>query len=160
MSEMRTSQRQEQFRRLSLFDPDGLPWTAHLSMGWILFLFSVTGGLAAIPIGLCLGVWIKAKAQSGLVLSIFALLAGACAMAFLPSSVMTPQIADAVGLALVVLWFAGALIGRHQIARYFTQREDAEFRLSLTYTLLFGVWYLNYRMRPEFPANINVRPLG
>jgi uncharacterized membrane protein len=154
MSETRTSQLQQQLRRVSLFDSYGLPWTAHLSMGWILFLFAVTGGMAAIPIGLCLGLWLRAKTKSALVLLIYVLLAVACAILFLPNSVMTQRWADAFGLVVVVLWFAGALIGRHRIARYFTQREGAEFRLSLTFTLLFGVWYLNYRIRPEFPPDL------
>lgn len=57
-------------------------------------------------------------------------------------------------MAAVLLWFAGALIARHQIARYYTQREGSEFPLSLAFTLIFGVWYLNYRIRPEFPANV------
>jgi hypothetical protein len=115
----------KQPRRVSLFDSYGLPWTAHLSLGWILFLFVVTGGMAAIPIGLCLGVWIKAKTQSALALSIYVLLTVACAVLFLPDSIITQQWADAVGLAVVALWFAGALIGRYQIVRYYAAHEGS-----------------------------------
>jgi hypothetical protein len=140
--------------RISLFDSNGLPWTAHLSLGWIIWAFALTGGTAAIPIGLYLGIWIRTKTQSSLVLTIYFLLTGACGALFLPGSAMTPQLADAVGLAAVTLWFAGALIGRQQIARYYEQREGSEFRLSMALTLLFGVWYLNYRIRPEFPNNV------
>ena len=150
MSEPRTIQREQQPRRISLFDSSGLPWTAHLSLGWIIVVFAITGGLAAIPIGLCLGAWIRAKTRSALVLGIYLLLSGTCALPFLPDSIMPQKWADAVGLCAVVLWFAGALIGRYQIARYYTQREGSEFRLSVAFTLLFGVWYLNYRIRPEF----------
>jgi hypothetical protein len=58
----------------------------------------------------------------------------------------------------VVLWFAGALIGRYQIARYYAAHEGSNLYLSLAFTLLFGVWYLNYRFRPEFPNEARVGP--
>ena len=154
MSETPISQLRQQRRGISLFDSSGLPWTTHLSLGWIMFIFAVTGGLAAIPIGLCLGAWVKAKTRSPLVLLIFVLLAGACAALFLLDPMMNQRWSNAVGLSTVVLWFAGALIARHQIAHYYAQREGSEFRLSLAFTLLFGVWYLNYRIRPELPADI------
>jgi len=127
-------------------------------MGWILFLFMVTGGMAAIPIGLCLGAWIKAKTRSSLALSIYVLLTVAFALLLLPDLIITQQREDAVSLVLVILWFAGALISRSQIARYYTEREGTKFHLSLAFTLLFGVWYLNYRIRPEFPKEPEVEP--
>ena len=146
-------------RRISLFDSDGLPWTAHLSMAWLIWIFVLTGGLASVPIGICIGIWIRVKTRSMLALLIYVLLAGACAATFLPGSVMTPRWTDAVGFGVVILWFAGALIGRHQIARYYAEREGSDFRLSLAFTLLFGVWYLNYRIRPEFRADVRIRPM-
>lgn len=149
MSDTPTPQLEHQ--RISLFDSSGLPWTAHLSLGWMIFLFSVTGGLAAIPIGVCLGAWLNTKTRSPLVLLIFTLLTSVCTAAFYPT--ITERWSDAVGLAIVALWFAGALIARHQIARYYAQREGLTFPLRLSLTLLFGVWYLNYRIRPEFPAD-------
>ena len=106
MNETRISQLQR--RRVSLFDSDGLPWTAHLSLAWLIWIFFLTGGLAAIPIELYIGIWIRAKTRSMIVLLIYVLLAMACGAAFLPDSVMTPQWADVVGLGVVVLWFAGA----------------------------------------------------
>jgi hypothetical protein len=158
MNNSRIPQLKQEPRRVSLFDSYGLPWTAHLSLGWILFLFMVTGGMAAIPIGLCLGAWIRAKTHSALTLSIYVLLAVGCAVLFLPDSIITQQWTDGVGLAVVVFWFAGALIGRYQIARYYAAREGSNFSLSLAFTLLFGVWYLNYRIRPEFPLEGQVGP--
>jgi hypothetical protein len=120
----------------------------------------VTGGIAAIPIGICLGLWIRAKTHSTLALLIYVLLAGACAMLFLPDSLITPDRADAIVLAIVSLWFVGALIGRQQIVRYYSQREGSEFCMSMAFTLLFGVWYLNYRIRPEFPNDLQAGPLA
>jgi hypothetical protein len=153
MSESRISRLEPQSRRISLFDSNGLPWTAHLSLGWILWVFALTGGMAAIPIGLWLGAWIRTKTRSALVFIIFALLTVSCAALFLPDSVIKQQWADAIGAAAVILWFTGALIGRYQIARYYEEREGSEFRLSVGFTLLFGVWYLNYRIRSEFPPD-------
>jgi hypothetical protein len=149
MSETQIPQLPQQLRRISLFDSYGLPWTARLSVGWILFVATVTGGMAAIPIGLYLGAWIRAKTRSALALLIYVLLTGTCAVLFPLDPKINPQLTDAASFALAALWFAGAVIARHQIARYYTQREGSEFRLSLAFTLLFGVWYLNYRIRPE-----------
>lgn len=160
MSDAGISKLKHQLRRISLFDSNGLPWTAHLSLGWVLFLFIVTGGLTAILIGLSLGVWIRAKTGSVLVLLIYLFLAGALPVLSLVDPTKNQPWSDAVGLATLIFWFAGPLIARHQIARYYIRREGSEFPLSLAFTLLFGVCYLNYRMRPEFPANVSVRPLG
>jgi hypothetical protein len=161
MSEPQPSQPHQQLQRISLFDSGGLPWTAHLSLGWLFFLFMVTGGMAAIPISLCVGAWIRVKTRSALALLIYGLLAGmllasACAGIFLPGPMnprWTGAATDAVSVAAIALWFAGALLTRHQITRYYSQREGSEFRLSLALTLLLGVWYLNYRIRPEFPTD-------
>lgn len=46
-----------------LFTPDGLPWTARLSLAWNIALFWATGGLFAIPLGIYLGLWLKAKGR-------------------------------------------------------------------------------------------------
>ena len=54
MSETQISQLTR--RRISLFDSDGLPWTARLSMAWLIWTFVLTGGLTAIPIGLFIGI--------------------------------------------------------------------------------------------------------
>jgi hypothetical protein len=160
MSEARIPQLRHHLRRISLFDSNGLPWTAQLSLGWMVFLFIVTGGMVVIPIGLSLGVWIRTKTGSALVLLTYVILAGAFPVLSLVDPTKDQPWSDAVGVATLVLWFAGPFIARHQIARYYAQREGSEFPLSLAFTLLFGVCYLNYRMRPEFPANVNVRPLG
>ena len=158
MSEPRTIQPQQQSRRISLFDSSGLPWTAHLPLGWIIFVCN-HWRIGSHPNRLVSGAWIKAKTRSTLVLGIYVLLSGACVLLFLPDSILTQKWADAVGSCVLVLWFAGALIGRYQIARYYTQREGSEFGLSLAFTLVFGVWYLNYRIRPEFPASPKISPV-
>lgn len=158
MGEALIMQPQQQPRRISLYDSSGLPWTTRLSLGWIIFMFAVTGGLAALPIALSLGAWIRAKTRSAVVLGIYVLLSGTCVLLFLPGSMTGQKWADALGLCVLVLWFAGALIARYQIGRYYTLREGSEFRLSLACTLIFGVWYLNYRIRPEFPSSSEASP--
>lgn len=155
MSETQTSQLLR--RRISLFDPDGLPWTAHLSMGWLVWLFALTGGLAALPIGLYIGIWIRTKTRSAMVLLDYVLLAGACIIPLLPDSTLPPRWSDPAALTIVVLWFAGALIARQQINRHYLRREGSELNLSLAYTLLLGVWYLNYRIRPESSSGVRSR---
>ena len=139
--------------QLRLFDSDGLPWTAHLSLGWILFLVLVTGGLAVIPVALYLGVWLRVKTGSILVLARYALFTTSLTVLFLSDSMNGLAFADSAALLTIALWFAGALIRRKQISRLYSRREGSDFSLNLLPTLLFGAWYLNYRIRPEFPRS-------
>lgn len=149
MDDLPTSQPKQPAEPFSLFDSYGLPWTAHLSLGWIVFLILFTGGLAAIPVGLCLGLWIRSKTRSVAVLVVYGLLAASTAVLFTVDP--TWALSTGAGLLSMMLWYAGALIARSQITRYYVTIEQSEFHLSLPFTLLFGVWYVNYRIRAEFP---------
>jgi hypothetical protein len=143
---------QERQPQIPLFDPDGLPWTAHLSLGWIIFLCCITGCLVAVPIGVYLGLWLMRKGYRASVLAIYSLAACSCVLLFLPDSLFPPRLTDAVTLCLTVLWFVGAFMARWQIQQHYTRREGSEFHLSLPLTALLTVFYLNYRIRAEFPT--------
>jgi hypothetical protein len=136
--------------RYHLFDPDGLPWTSRLSLGWLIVLFWVTGGMLAVPMGVYLGLWLKAKGRSQLVLVAYTLFAFFVAALFLPN--LRPAWTDAVSLLMVVCWLLGAFLARHEIMQYYTAREGSAPDMSLLLTALLGVWYLNYRIRPAFPS--------
>jgi hypothetical protein len=136
--------------RIRLFDPDGLPWTSRLSLGWIIVLFCATGGVLAVPMGVYLGLWLKAKGRSGLVLAAYTTLF-ACSLATLVLSESLSAWTDGVSTLMVVCWFLGAFLARREIMRYYAGREGSALDLSPVLTALFGVWYLNYRLRPLFP---------
>jgi hypothetical protein len=135
-----------------LFTPDGLPWTTRLDLGWNIILFSATGGLFGIPLGIYLGLWLKAKGRSGSVLVAYLLVACFCAVMFLPDKVVPYQWCEAAAVLAVISWFAAAFLGRREILNYYAQRESSLFRLTFLSTVLFGVWYLNYELRPVFPS--------
>jgi hypothetical protein len=137
----------------ALFDSDGLPWTAHLSLGWIIFLIFMTGGLLAVPIGIYLGLWLKTKGHSALVLAIYSLVACSVVILFLPENQIPSALTDGVSLFAIGLWFVGAFVTRHQVQRHYAECEGSEFHLSLLLTALLSIWYINYRIRPEFPAH-------
>jgi hypothetical protein len=139
--------------QLHLFDTDGLPWSAHLSVGWILFVVLVTGGLEVIPVALYLGVWLRAKTGSLIVLVLYALFTASMAVLFFSGSMNGLALVDIAALLALVLWLSGALIARNQISRHYARCEGCHFSLNLPLTLLFGPWYLNYRLRPEFPRS-------
>jgi hypothetical protein len=62
---------QERSLRIPLFDPDGPPWTARLSLGWIIFLCCITNCLVAVPIGVYLGLWLMRKGYTTSVLAVY-----------------------------------------------------------------------------------------
>ena len=136
--------------RIHLFDRDGLPWTSRLSLGWMIALFCATGGMLAVPMGVYLGLWLKAKGRSWLVLVAYTLFASSFAILLLADS-LSAWI-DTVSLLMVVCWFLGAFLARHEIMQYYAEREGSALDLSLLLTALLGVWYLNYRLRPVFPS--------
>jgi hypothetical protein len=139
---------------VSLYDADGLPWTSRLSWGWILFLTFATGFLVAIPLGIYLGLWLKTKGRSVLVLSIYialAVLGVALALPFGPTN--SQSMIDAISLLAVILWFGGAYILRYQVVRYYSDREGTEFRINPFLTALLSVWYINGCLRAEFPLD-------
>jgi hypothetical protein len=136
---------------IPLFDSDDLPWTSHLSLGWIIFITCITGFLLVIPMGVYLGFWLKTKGRSVSVLVVYTLVACFCAILFLPDSILPAMLTDAVSLLATVLWFVGAFLAWQQVKRHYAEREGSEFHLSLLLTFLFSIWYINYRIRPEFP---------
>ena len=97
---------------IPLFDSDGMPWTAHLSLGWIIFLICMTGGLLAVPIGIYLGLWLKMKGRSASVLIIYTLIACSIAVLFLPEARIPATLIDGVSLLAIGLWFFGAFVTR------------------------------------------------
>jgi len=143
---------QERPPQIPLFDADGLPWTARLSLGWIIFLCCITGCLIAVPIGVYLGLWLMRKGYTASVLAIYSLVAFSCVILLLPDSLFPPTLTDAVALSATVLWFVAAFLARQQIQQHYTRREGSEFHLSLPLTAFFTVFYLNYRIRAEFPT--------
>jgi hypothetical protein len=87
------------------------------------------------------------------VLVIYTLVACSIAILFLPEAQIPAALIDGVSLFAIGLWFVGAFVMRQQVRRHYAEREGSEFHLSLLLTALLSVWYINYRIRPEFPAH-------
>lgn len=77
-----------------------------------------------------------------------------CAILFLPDDLVPYKWGEVAAMLAVVTWFAGGFLARHEILKYYAQRESSVFRLTLYATALFGVWYLNYELRPVFPSAV------
>lgn len=146
---------ERQAMKIRLFDSYGMPWTSHLSLGWLAVLTLATGGLADIFIALFIGVWLRARTGSVIVLATYILCTASCAILCLPIPTSDAEFSNAAGLVCIASWFAGALIARYQIGKHYARREGADFPLSLPLTLLFGPLYLNYQLRPEFPDKMS-----
>jgi hypothetical protein len=154
--EGREQQKQDGFHpgfQFALFDSDGLPWTSRIGWGWLILLSLITGFLVAVLLGIYLGVWLRSKRQSALVLSIYvALTILYVAFLLLPSS-RFPTISDVLASMALLLWFAGAFILRHRVIRRYTEREGIQFRINPILALFFSVWYINGCLRADFPLS-------
>jgi len=139
----------EPAKGFSLFDSDCLPWTRHLDLGWIYLLVCLSGNLLAVPLGLYLGLWIRTKRRGWSAFLIFLLIAGCIlALGFEKSG----RITIFTGTTLVILWLLGSFTLRYEVREIYREAEGEKLELSILYTALFSVWYLNYRLRPMRPG--------
>lgn len=138
----------EQRKKSLFFDSDRLPWSRHLSLWWICLLVCASGNLLALPLGIYLGLWLRERHRSAVALVIFAAI-GCCVLALCLEE--PGRLADFTISAMVALWFLGAFLLRHEVMAVYQEAEGRKFDLSIPYTALFSVWYINYRLRPEWP---------
>jgi len=139
--------------RYRLFDADGLPWPSRIGWAWLVLLSSATGFIAAIVLGIYLGIWLRGKRRSALPLFIYLIIAAIYPLVVAAAFAHLASIADGLGLLGLTLWFIGACTLRHQVILYYSEREGATFRINRILTLLFSVWYICGSLRADFPLD-------
>jgi hypothetical protein len=145
--------------RLRLFDAYGLPWTSSLEWYWLYLLTALTGLGFAFALGIYLGLWLISKGRGTGALTLYlATTVVVVALCFIPAHAGT---AEYVGAAVaVILWFTAAYVLRRDVIRYYTSREGTPFRINPALAALFPVWYINGRLRADFPLDASGKAAG
>ena len=135
--------------RYKLEDDYGRPWTASASLGWLTLLAVLTCGIAAPLLGIYLSLWIRRKGGSIWPLVFFSLPFASFVIGYplggvLPHSFRFTDLLGFVG----ILWIAGAFSLRHEIKRYYKEKEGWDIEIGPFFTFFFSVVYINYCLNP------------
>jgi hypothetical protein len=78
----------------------------------------------------------------------------AIAVCLLPQHflLISTHLGDFISLPVICFWVTASLLPRAGIIRRYLEYEGrSEKKFSLLLTIIFSVFYLNYRLRPDFP---------
>jgi hypothetical protein len=134
-----------------LEDEYGRPWTASANLGWLTLAAVLTFGMAAPLLGVYLSLWIRSKGRSLAPLVRFSLcLASFLGLPFtlLGHPVLMVTLENAASTMWVVLWIAAPFTLRHEIRRYYKEREGWDIEIGPFFTLFFSALYINYCLNP------------
>jgi hypothetical protein len=130
-----------------LEDDYGRPWTASASLGWLCLIAALTCGIAAPLLGIYLSLWIRRKGRSIWPLVFFSLPFGACAISFVPILPLSFDLPDLIGF-FPLMWIAGSFSLRHEIQRYYDEKEGWNIEIGPFGTFFFSALYINYCLNP------------
>lgn len=135
--------------RYQLEDDYGRPWTASASLGWLTLITVLTCGIAAPLLGIYLSLWIRRKGRSIWPLVFFSLPFASFVISYPLGSVLPPsfRITDLVGFA-PLMWIAGTFSLRHEIQRFYREKEGWNIEIGPFFTFVFSVLYINYCLNP------------
>jgi hypothetical protein len=137
------------------FERDGLPFTARISWGWYLALIAISFGWAAAALGLYLGLWIRSKRKRGIAVYVFAVIAVVVLIAVIPDRMLPIALPwDGIITGVAVLWYIGTFSLRHEILRFYAETQRSVPRISIIWTALFSVVYLNWCLSLTSPDPI------
>jgi hypothetical protein len=149
--------------RYTLEDDYGRPWTASASLGWLTFVAVLTCGIAAPVLGIYLSLWIRRKGGSIWPLVFFSFPFASFAIGFVSTLPASFRLGDLIGF-IPMMWIAGGFSLRHEIQRYYREREGWQIEIRPFFTFFFSVLYINYCLNPitlrdrETVTTLNLRP--
>jgi hypothetical protein len=135
--------------RYQLEDDYGRPWTASANLGWLTLLAVLTCGIAAPLLGIYLSLWIRRKGRSIWPLVFFSLPFASFVISY-PLGTILPasfRLTDLIGF-IPLMWIAGAFSLRHEIQRYYREKEGWDIEIGPFLTFFFSVIYINYCLNP------------
>jgi len=146
--------RRKQWTRI-LFDEDGLPWVSRMEWGWLLGWISAILFILGPLVGMYIGLWLKTKRLSSLVLFMYSALTILWfGLLFFPFPEHDNFFSlDALVVITFALWLAAAFMLRSEVMKYYSTREGIAFKLNPALTAIFSAWYVSGQLRADFPLN-------
>jgi len=134
---------------MRLEDPDGHPWTANTSIGWIIFIIAFSCGTAILALAIYLALWIRSKGRSLLPLIGFSLTTIMLSNMFVLYHVhFSNTLIDRLYLIQYVLWLASTYSLRYEIRAFYRNSEGWDIGIGPILTYFFTVVYINYCLNP------------
>jgi hypothetical protein len=133
---------------IKLEDEYGHPWTAAANLGWLTLIAVMTCGIAAPLLGIYLSLWIWSKGRSAWPLICFSLASFVCILTFTLGKLTHPGLVDDVDVLGGILWVIASFSLRHEIQRYYKEREGWKIEIGPFFTFCFSALYINYCLNP------------
>jgi hypothetical protein len=134
---------------MTLEDSEGHPWTANVSIGWIIMLVAFSFGTALVALSLYLALWIRTKGRSILPLAgFFIVVVALLATRFLPQIHTHPTLDDRLTLATYLVWLASTFGLRYEITQHYRKTEGWDILIGPWFTYFFSAIYINYCINP------------
>jgi len=127
----------------------GVPAISRITWFWALVVTLFSSGAFALGLGIYLSFWVHAKRKAGAALYGYLILAVSLALGLLPTSfyphgVRWETFSTPVSIAVCLLWIASGLLLRREFMRYYESPQGGKLEISLLWTVLFSVYYVNY----------------
>jgi hypothetical protein len=128
-----------------LEDSKGAPWIARMPWFWAIPISIVTAGAFPLLIGVYLSAWVRSRRSTGFAVYGY----GAVAMfvsleILLEKAHFQTTVLDGVSTAGAILWVTAGFMLRRDLQLYFARPDGDLPQMSVLWTALFSVFYLNY----------------
>ena len=94
-------------------------------------------------LGFYLGLWVRGRTKSALVLMLYIALTLIYALDIVPGSLFSSGTQNTPDALAAALWFVAAFVLRSQVMRYYGERESVPFRVKSILPALSSVRYIN-----------------
>jgi hypothetical protein len=126
-----------------------VPAISRITRIWALVIPLFSSGAFALGMGIYLSLWVRAKRKAGIALYGYLVMTVSLALGLLPASffpqgVRWETFSTPVSIAICLIWIASGLLLRRELMLYYESPEGGKLEISLLWTVVFSVYYLNY----------------
>ena len=128
-------------------DSKGAPWVARLPWYWAVGISLVTAGVYPIIIGIYLSVWVRSKRRAGIAVFGYGTIMVLAIIEILATALnLKPPISEGIDTVGFTLWVVSSFVLRRELQLQFAWPDGSLPEMSILWTALFSVFYLNYQV--------------
>jgi len=136
-----------------LEDNNGTPWIARLPWLWAFLISIVTAGAFPLTIGIYLSAWVWSKRSASRAIYAYGGIVVLATLAMLPIGIhFQASIMEDISTGGAIIWVAAGFLLRRDLQLHFIRPDGDLPRMSILWTTLFSVYYLNYCVWAESDA--------